>query len=54
MKAIICIGGLTEIKKKKRYGLGLAIAKSTVKRYGGNIEVSYKDGFTIFRVSIPI
>ena len=41
-------------RKEKRYGLGLAIAKSTVKRYGGNIEVLYKDGFTIFRVSMPI
>ena len=41
-------------RKEKRYGLGLAIAKSTVKRYGGSIEVLYKNGFTIFRVSIPI
>ncbi len=40
-------------RKEKRYGLGLAIAKSTVQRYGGNIEVLYKDGFTIFRVSMP-
>ena len=41
-------------RKEKRYGLGLAIAKSTVQRYGGSIEVLYKDGFTIFRVSIPV
>ena len=41
-------------RKEKRYGLGLAIAKSTVQRYGGSIEVLYKNGFTIFRVSIPI
>ena len=41
-------------RKEKRYGLGLAIAKSTVQRYNGNIEVLYKDGFTIFRVCIPV
>ncbi len=41
-------------RKEKRYGLGLAIAKSTVLRYNGNIEVSYKNGFTIFKVIIPI
>ena len=39
-------------RKEKRYGLGLAIAKSTVQRYNGNIDVLYRDGFTIFRVSI--
>ena len=36
-----------------RYGLGLSIAKSTVEKYNGNIEVSYKNGFTIFKVTIP-
>lgn len=41
-------------RQEKRYGLGLAIAKSTVEKYNGNIEVLYKDGFTIFKVSIPI
>ena len=41
-------------RKEKRYGLGLAIAKSTVEKYNGEIEVLYKDGFTIFKVSIPI
>lgn len=41
-------------RKEKRYGLGLAIAKSTVQRCNGNIEVSHKNGFTIFKVIIPI
>lgn len=41
-------------RNEKRYGLGLAIAKSTVQRYNGNIEVSYKNGFTIFKVVIQI
>lgn len=41
-------------RKEKRYGLGLAIAKSTVEKYHGKIEVLYKDGFTIFKVLIPI
>ena len=41
-------------RKEKRYGLGLAIAKSTIQRYNGNIEVSYKNGFTIFKVIIPV
>ncbi len=40
-------------RKEKRYGLGLAIASSTVKKYKGKIEVLYKDHFTIFKVSIP-
>ena len=30
------------------------IAKSTVQKYNGDIEVSYKNGFTIFKVTIPI
>lgn len=41
-------------RKEKRYGLGLAIAKSTVQKYNGNIEVHYKNPFTIFKVRIPI
>lgn len=40
-------------REEKRYGLGLAIAKSTVQRYNGNIEVSCKNGFTIFKVIMP-
>ena len=40
-------------RQEKRYGLGLAIAKSTVEKYSGKIEVDYKDGFTIFKVIIP-
>jgi signal transduction histidine kinase len=41
-------------RSEKRYGLGLAIAKSTIQKYNGDIEVSYKNGFTIFKVTIPI
>ena len=40
-------------RKEKRYGLGLAIAKSTVKKYAGKITVDCKDGKTIFQVQIP-
>lgn len=40
-------------RKEKRYGLGLAIAKTTVEKYSGKIEVDYKGGFTIFKVIIP-
>ena len=40
-------------RKEKRYGLGLAIAKSTVQKYKGKIEVLYKDHYTIFKVKIP-
>ena len=40
-------------RNEKRYGLGLAIAKSTVEKYNGKIEVFYKDKFTVFKVTIP-
>lgn len=41
-------------RKEKRYGLGLAIAKSTIEKYNGKIEVDYKECFTIFKVIIPL
>lgn len=41
-------------RNEKRYGLGLAIAKSTVEKYKGNIVVDYKKGLTIFKVTLPI
>ena len=41
-------------RQEKRYGLGLAIAKNLVEKYKGKIEVLYKNGFTIFKVSIPV
>ena len=40
-------------RNEKRYGLGLAIAKSTVEKYKGKIEVLYKEKYTIFKVTIP-
>jgi signal transduction histidine kinase len=40
-------------RNEKRYGLGLAIAKSIVQKYKGNIEVDFKNGFTIFKVTLP-
>ena len=40
-------------RSKKRYGLGLSIAKSTVEKYKGNIKVECKDGITCFTVEIP-
>lgn len=41
-------------RNEKRYGLGLSIAKATIEKYHGKITVDYKDGFTIFKVTIPI
>ena len=41
-------------RNEKRYGLGLAIAKSVVEKYNGKIEVFYKEGFTIFKVNISL
>ena len=40
-------------RNEKRYGLGLAIAKSTIEKYNGKIEVFYRDNFTVFKVTIP-
>lgn len=40
-------------RKEKRYGLGLAIAKSTLQKYKGKIKVGYQDRFTVFEVRIP-
>lgn len=39
-------------RDEKRYGLGLAIAKQTVEKYNGTIEVNCKDGITCFTVKI--
>ena len=39
-------------RNEKRYGLGLAIAKSIVLKYKGEILVDCKDGMTIFKVVI--
>lgn len=40
-------------REEKRYGLGLAIAKSIIEKYNGEIKVDYKNNFTIFKVIIP-
>ena len=40
-------------REAKRYGLGLAIAKSTVEKYNGMIEVNCNNGVTTFKVKIP-
>ena len=40
-------------REEKRYGLGLAIAKSTVQKYKGTIGVDCIDGYTTFKVKIP-
>ena len=39
-------------RNEKRYGLGLAIAKSIVLKYKGDITVDCKDGITTFKVII--
>lgn len=39
-------------RDEKRYGLGLAIAKQTVEKYKGTIEVNCKNGITNFIVKI--
>lgn len=41
-------------RNEKRYGLGLAIAKSTVLKNNGTIMVDYLDGYTIFSVKLPL
>ena len=41
-------------RAESRYGLGLAIAKSTVLKNNGTIQVDYKDGYTIFNVKLPL
>ncbi len=41
-------------RNEKRYGLGLAIAKSTVLKYKGKIEVDCKNGVICFKVTLPI
>ena len=40
-------------RNEKRYGLGLAIAKSTVLKYKGKIWFECKDGITCFKVILP-
>jgi signal transduction histidine kinase len=39
-------------RKEKRYGLGLAIAKSIVEQYKGKIDVNCKDGITTFSITL--
>ncbi len=38
----------TQEKKKSGYGIGLSIAESICKQYGGSIEASWKDGIITF------
>ena len=40
-------------RDEKRYGLGLAIAKSTVIKYNGKIDFECKEGITCFKVVLP-
>jgi len=39
-------------RNEKRYGLGLAIARASVEKYNGKINVKCKDGITCFEVII--
>ena len=41
-------------RNEKRYGLGLSIAKATVLKNNGTIQVDYKSGYTVFKVELPI
>ena len=41
-------------RNEKRYGLGLSIAKATVLKNNGTINVDYIDGYTVFRVELPL
>lgn len=39
-------------RKEKRYGLGLAIAKSIIEQYDGKITVECKNGLTNFKITL--
>ena len=41
-------------RSESRYGLGLSIAKATVLKNNGLITVDYQNGYTIFKVELPI
>ncbi len=41
-------------RNEKRYGLGLSIAKAIVLKNNGTIEVDYINGYTIFKVELPL